>query len=110
DRTGNVVVTGPTSGGPYWGGFYTAKYAAADGSLLWEQRFLTALNGNTYTVAAPAIDNDGNVAVTGTASIDAAKDSIYTEKYAADTGDVLWAQRYQTAGSTMAGNAVAVDD
>src|SRR5439155_22474500 len=86
DRAGNVIVTGPTSGDPYWGGFYTAKYAAADGSLLWEQRHNDVVNGNTYTWGAPAVDSAGNVVVTGITQADNGMQDMYTEKYAAGNG------------------------
>ncbi|MEK7685481.1 MAG: hypothetical protein AAB466_08665, partial [Verrucomicrobiota bacterium] len=41
DGSGNVVVTGfSNNGAPNQNAdFYTAKYAAADGALLWEQRY-----------------------------------------------------------------------
>ena len=37
DSSGNVVVTGYTVSVGFYNDFYTAKYAAADGALLWEQ-------------------------------------------------------------------------
>ncbi len=42
-------------------------------------------------MGAPATNGDGKLAVTGTARIDTEKDTIYTEKYSADNGLVLWA-------------------
>ena len=41
-------------------GYYTAKYAAANGALLWENRH----NGG-YEAMAMAVDGSGNVVVTG---------------------------------------------
>jgi len=115
DSSGNVVVTGQASGPPNFGGYYTAKYAAANGSLLWEQRFFSTVdifhaNQNTYTWGAPAVDSAGNVVVTGTSVIEPGIEDIYTEKYAAADGHVIWTNRYHSPGSLgNHGNAVAVD-
>jgi hypothetical protein len=104
DAGGNVVVTG-RSGVDY----YTAKYAAADGALLWEKRGPTIYNDQPLSVA---VDGNGNVVVTGN-SLDV--DSIngtdfYTAKYAALTGALLWEKRYNgPANSEDFAQAVAVD-
>ena len=69
DGSGNVVVTGysyNSAGNP---DYYTAKYAAADGALLWQQRY----NGPANGFDAPsslALGPNGMVAVTGTSSSD----------------------------------------
>src|SRR5207249_4089855 len=39
DASGNVVVAGYSSGSGDDSDYYTAKYAAADGALLWEKRY-----------------------------------------------------------------------
>src|ERR1051325_1628910 len=84
DGSGNVVVTGYSDGG-----YYTAKYAAADGALLWEQRY----NGPSIAYAV-AVDGSGNVVVTGIlASINGVWD-YYTVKYAATNGALLWERHY----------------
>ena len=46
DGSGNVVVTGASSYGNGAIDFYTAKYAAADGALLWEKRYNGPANGD----------------------------------------------------------------
>jgi hypothetical protein len=89
DGSGNVVVTGDSvnaSGSDS----YTAKYAAADGVLLWEKR------APSRGAQAVAVDGSGNVLVTGG----------YTVKYAAVDGALLWEKPYRGYG---AGGAVSVD-
>jgi len=103
DGSGNVVVTGNS------GGYYTAKYAASDGALLWEKRY----NGfSAYGEArAVAVDSSGNVVVTGPSYNRIGGDAdYYTAKYAATDGALLWEKRYngQKNGGDWAW-AVAVD-
>ncbi len=88
DRAGNVIVTG--SGGS---DYYTAKYAAADGAVVWEKRY----NGSAQSVDEPsavAVDDAGHVIVTGL-SLESRSNppAIYTAKYAAEDGALLWEQR-----------------
>jgi len=61
DGSGNVVVTGG------FGDYYTAKYAAADGALLWEKSYNGPGNGDDWpqTKSSLAIGSDGAVYVTG---------------------------------------------
>jgi len=59
DGSGNVVVTGTSQGG-----YYTAKYAAADGAVLWEKRY------NGGVARSLALGPNGMVAVTGSSSDD----------------------------------------
>jgi len=98
DASGNVVVTGFSvySSGIYEN--YTAKYAAANGALLWEKRY----NGGGQAVA---VDANGDVVVTGTSDHD-----YYTAKYAAADGALLWEKSYNgPANRDDRANAVAVD-
>src|SRR5437016_809546 len=81
DGEGNVVVTGYSAGSEGRADYYTAKYAAAGGALLWEQRYNGPANGDDYAYAV-AVDADGNVVVTGT-SYNATNADFYTAKYAA---------------------------
>ena len=108
DGAGNVAVTGrsPSISGFYWD-YYTAKYAAADGHLLWEQRYDYTVNGSQAgdSVAnSVAVDSTGNVIVTGTSGNDA-----YTVKYAAADGHVIWADRHHGTSSFDGGEQVTVD-
>jgi len=85
--------------------FYTAKYAGADGALLWEKRF----SGLGYDYAqALAVDSSNNVLVTGIsytftnshtfAFVNRAY--ISTVKYAAADGALLWEKRHDVLGSS----------
>ncbi len=105
DGSGNVLVTGNSaSGGGYFGNdYYTAKYAAADGALLWEKRYNGPANGYDRA-SAVAVDGSGNVVVTGFSG-NATNNDYYTAKYAAADGALLWEKRDPGGGAS----AVAVD-
>jgi len=110
DNSGNVVVTGHALNG-MTGDYYTAKYSAADGALLWERFYNGPANKDDYAVAV-AIDPGGNVVVTGTSQngIGPETADYYTAKYAAADGAVLWEKRYNGPDSDHDhGVAVATD-
>jgi hypothetical protein len=104
-------VTGRSASGPGDGypccpvyDYYTAKYAAADGALLWEKRYNGPGNDDDWAQAL-AVDASGNVVVTGYSDWD-----YYTAKYAAADGALLWEKRYNgPANSIDSASAVAVD-
>jgi hypothetical protein len=100
DGNDNVIVTGISGFGQYPSVCYTAKYAAADGALLWENR--------TYYIWAYAVgvDANGDVAITGQVSLPNSFTQAYTAKYAAENGSLLWEARFGSNGS--AGQALAV--
>ena len=114
DGSGNVVVTGYsgsfTSGGGW--DYYTAKYAAATGALLWEQRYNGPKNNSDYSQAV-AVDAGGNVVVTGYSENNGSTDN-YTAKYAAANGALVWEKRSKNQIDRVNPydrlNAVAVDD
>src|SRR6266571_5018887 len=114
DGSGNVVVTGYSWNSAAYGDadYYTAKYATADGALLWEKRYNGPYNG--YDVAsAVAVDASGNVVVTGYSHNSyngLISPDYYTAKYAAANGALLWEQRYNgPANQYDEARAVAVD-
>jgi hypothetical protein len=104
DLDGNVVMTGNSYNGTN-SDFYTAKYAAADGALLWEQHYNGPANSEDHARAV-ALDGSGDVMVTGT-SYNGTNSDYYTAKYAAGNGALLWEQRYNgpANGDEMMGNA-----
>ena len=107
DENGNGVVTGYSSNGTN-DDFYTIKYAAADGALLWEKRYNAPANGSDIALAV-AVDGSGNVVATGYSS-NGTNDDFYTVKYAAADGALLWEKRYNgPANLRDAALAVAVD-
>ena len=97
DTAGNVFVGGST-----WNGtnddMVTVKYAAADGTVLWQQAFAGAANGNEY-VFAIALDSAGNAVVTGESQNAAGNYDWKTIKYAAANGAVLWQATFAGAGN-----------
>ncbi len=108
DGVGNVIVTGNSRPANKHDDYYTAKYAAADGALLWERRYNGPKNDYDYATAV-AVDADGNVIVTGSSYANSETD-FYTAKYAAADGALLWEKRYDgPAGLEDKAHAVAVD-
>jgi hypothetical protein len=118
DASGNVIVTGSSKTGLdypaeeifYPTDYYTAKYAAADGALIWEKRYDGPVNGDDQAQAV-AVDGSGNVSVTGFSDGGSSAYDCYTAKYAAFDGALLWEKRYHgpVAAGRDYGNAVAVD-
>ncbi len=111
DASGNVIMTGSSSTFartnqfyiPETNDFYTAKYAAADGAVMWEQRYNGPANDNDVPQAI-AVDGQGNVVVAGF-SVGVGTDAdFYTAKYAATDGALIWERRYE--GSANARDAV----
>jgi hypothetical protein len=80
--------------------FYTAKYAAANGALLWERRY-NGPNNKDDTPSCVAVDTAGNVVVTGTSITLAGGQSGYTAKYLAANGALIW-EHYHQGGSSWA--------
>ena len=108
DHVGNVIVTGYSFDRPTKHDYYTVKYAAADGALLWDRRFTSSGFSEDFAHSV-AVDNTGNVFVTGTS-----RDSYYrhyTIKYAAADGTPLWGQPARVpADFHDRGRAIALDD
>ena len=67
DGSGNVLVTGASyTNFIFNGDYYTAKYAATNGALLWEKRYNGPANGNEYILARSlALGPNEMVAITG---------------------------------------------
>jgi len=88
DGSGNVVVTGVSYTSETAYQYYTAKYAAASGALLWEKR--TSVGG----VSAMVVDDRGDVIVTGGHAFIGFNGDYYTGKYSGTDGALLWEKRY----------------
>ncbi len=83
---------------------YTAKYAAADGRLLWERR----LTGpNSREGAAVALDASGHPVITGQ-NYEGDTSVCYTVKYDSSDGRTLW-ERTHNGGEAAQGLAVVLD-
>ena len=109
DHSGNAVVTGASYNGNNLD-YYTAKYAAASGALLWEKRYDGPANDDFAT--AMAVDHSGNVVVTGSSNGSNGYPDYYTAKYAAADGALIWEMRYdgQARRRDLAGNFWPDDD
>jgi hypothetical protein len=66
DNRGDVVVSGTSWNGTNYD-YFTAKYAARDGALLWQQRYDGPANGNDFLYGphSLAVGSDGLIVVTG---------------------------------------------
>jgi len=104
DTSGNVYVTGYSSGGPSYD-YATIKYNPA-GDTLWVRRYGGLAIDNDYAYAL-AIDTSGNVYVTGSSG---SLSDYATIKYAPN-GDTTWVRRYNGPGNSFdVAYALAVDD
>ena len=99
DNSGNVYVTGGSLGSGTNSDYATIKYSP-DGNQLWVARYNGPgdINNSNDAAVALAVDNSGNVYVTGwSVSITGATDYA-TIKYSAD-GNQLWVARYDGPGN-----------
>ncbi len=92
DPAGNVVITG-TAGNDIDYDIYTAKYAAADGAVLWQQTYDGAFDDEP---AGLAVDVAGDVYVTGYTWTLAGANDFYTAKYSSAAGSLLWQQIFDS--------------
>ncbi|MEO0125933.1 MAG: SBBP repeat-containing protein [candidate division WOR-3 bacterium] len=91
DNSGNVYVTGSSIGSGTNFDFVTIKYNT-NGSQLWVARYNGPANGRDY-VEAIAVDNSGNVYVTGSSEGSGSNYDYATIKYNTN-GSQLWVARY----------------
>jgi hypothetical protein len=106
DAQNNLIVTGTSWNGPIQDA-YTAKYAAADGAILWDRRYNEPRN-SSQEPAAVVLDNQGNVIVTGT-SYSSNATFHFTLKYASSDGALLW-QKMGPRGSIEAAAVLPAGD
>ena len=109
DASNNVVVTGFSENAAGNGDYYTAKYAAATGAVLWGKRYNATGNGKDIP-SGIAVDVSGNVVVTGSSENDKGDFDVFTEAYATANGSVLWNNRYNGSGNSFdIAGALALD-
>jgi uncharacterized delta-60 repeat protein len=107
DSTGNVYVTGSSEGGETNREYATAKYGP-DGTELWVARYDGPAGGDDQA-SALAVDNAGNLYVTGGSAGGSAGNDFTTVKYDT-TGTELWVVRYDgPAGGNDGATAMAMD-
>jgi hypothetical protein len=108
DGFGNVYVTGKTDGSGTYYDYATIKYDPS-GDAAWVRRY----NGpaNDGDVASDiAVDDSGNVYVTGGSWGSGTREDYLTIKYGPN-GDTAWVKRYNGPGNgDDRANAIAVDD
>ena len=107
DNSGNVIVTGHSRGGSGNEDYATIKYTGA-GVPLWTNRYNAPVNAQSAWAHAIAVDESGNVFVTGLSQVGGV-DGWATVAYSSE-GGFLWANRYNGPGNTGAdAKAVAAD-
>ncbi|MDD2890971.1 MAG: SBBP repeat-containing protein, partial [bacterium] len=107
DNSGNVYVTGRSDDSATIADYATIKYDSL-GNTLWVRRYNGPANKGEEAYAI-ALDNNGNVYVTG-ASGGQPGYNYATVKYNS-LGDTVWVRRYNKPGYIdNEGNAIAVDD
>lgn len=120
DGTGNVLITGTTTGSLETGkpnagsyDFFLARFSAATGDLLWTRQY----GGPSLDVASGiAIDGSGGVFITGETQgalqpgvANAGSLDAFLVKVKATTGDQLWVRQFGSAGQDRPAS-VAVDN
>ena len=104
DAQGNVVVTGFLSAPTTSQDLFVAKYASANGSLLWE-KIITQPQSAGDGGNAIAVDGAGDVVVTGYVYFLNRSQDYYTAKFRGSDGQLLWEQTED--GSLTGGEDVA---
>jgi uncharacterized delta-60 repeat protein len=107
DNLGNIYVAGNTHGSSSWSDFLTIKYNS-NGDTVWVRKYNGSGNLDD-NIKAMAIDNQGNVYVTG-----ASMDSTYENHYATikynSAGVEQWVRKYDGPGAyNDIPHAIAVD-
>src|SRR5688572_15871240 len=80
DKTGDVIVAGYTDEGRSGSDMLTIKYSGKDGSLIWKRTYDGPAHSDDF-VSALAIDENGNIIITGGSAGD-----FYTARYSAADG------------------------
>jgi hypothetical protein len=107
DGSGNVFVTGYSTGGDGYKDYATVAYSGA-GQPLWTNRYSFATNQDDYANAM-AVDGSGNVFVTGYSTGNDGYYDYATVAYSG-AGQPLWTNRYSfTTNKTDVARAVAAD-
>ena len=97
DMSGNIYITGTTTGSSSSYDYMTVKYSAA-GDEMWARRYNGPSASNFDEPRSVTADNSGNVFVTGLSAGSGTMDDIVTIKYNS-AGDELWVNRYNSPAS-----------
>jgi len=109
DNQNNVYVTGKSNGPGYWTDYATIKYNSA-GTQQWVSRY-TYTGNNNDEARAIAVDNNGNVYITGySEQPNYGPGECATVKYNS-LGDTVWVRRYSDTSHVLdEGKDIAVDN
>jgi hypothetical protein len=108
DSSGNVYVTGRSWGSGTYDDYATIKYNR-DGDTCWARRYNGPGNAGDGS-SAIAVDDSGNVYVTGSSTGSGTSSDYATIKYYAN-GDTVWVRRYNGPGNSSDNAfALTVDD
>src|SRR4029077_2233693 len=108
DASGNVYVTGVSLGSGTGADYATIKYNLA-GQQLWVARYNGPVNGDDYGYAI-ALDNSGNIYVTGSSRGPGTEFDYATIKYNS-AGQQQWTDRYTGPGKGFGeAQVIAVDN
>jgi hypothetical protein len=114
DESGNALIAGTATLDGFRVACYAAKYAAGNGSIVWQNSTDVPAGspGNTFLshdVNAMLVDGSGSVVVTGTAgSPQTTGDDYLTVKFDGGTGRILWQQVLNGDAASGADNAYAL--
>ncbi|MFA5033598.1 MAG: SBBP repeat-containing protein [bacterium] len=110
DINGNVYVTGCITTGVYpYTDYATIKYNSV-GDTIWTRRYYGPDSTRKDEATALAIDNNGNVYVTGKSYASGNNPDYATIKYN-NSGDTMWVRRYNGPGNSYDwANSIAVDN
>jgi len=106
DSSGNVYVTGKSSGNSTFNDYGTIKYYP-DGATAWVRTYNGPSNSNDYAYDI-VVDESGNVYVTGSSYGGSTDWDYVTIKYYSN-GDTTWVRRYSGPYADSA-NAIAIDN
>lgn len=88
-------------------GHVLARFAAADGNLLWARNLSTDVAG--AQPVALSCDAAGNVLVGGAATTSAPDDTLFVSKLGGEDAVVQWTARLATSGGAARASALATD-
>jgi uncharacterized delta-60 repeat protein len=109
DAAGDVVVAGLSTESDGYQDFYSAKYAGANGGLLWQRRYQGQAHGH-HSFYAVAIDSNGDVVAAGSTSSTeggAYAQGFYTVKFSGLDGATRW-DKTATGPANAGGVALAL--
>lgn len=109
DHSGNVFVTGTSTGFSTSYDYLTVKYSST-GEEMWSKRYNGPLSNNFDEPRSIEADIFGNVYVSGLSEGSASSDDILTIKYDSQ-GNELWVNRYNSAANNNdAANCLILDN